>query len=152
MSTHLELFDTTDTARIGAALAIRIAVFVREQGITLDEEIDEHDRTGSGALHVLAYGPDGTPVATGRSYRDADGVRIGRMAVLETARGQGYGLAVLDCLIARARADGYRRAVLWAQTHAIAFYERRGFAAFGEDFLDAGIPHRMMALDLVPGA
>ncbi len=126
------------------AMAIRFAVFVDEQGVPANEEIDAHDRTDVAALHALAY--DGAlPVATGRFFLRRDGaVQIGRMAVLPGARGSGVGRMVLDALMAEARGRGIARAVLFAQTHALGFYERAGFAAYGEPFLDGGIAHVAM--------
>lgn len=144
MSVWVEFFDTRDGDRMCAAMTIRFAVFVDEQGVPENEEIDDHDRTDAAALHALAY--DGTlPVATGRFFLRQDGAaQIGRMAVMPDARGRGVGRMVLDALMAEARARGIARAVLFAQSHALAFYERAGFTAYGEPFLDAGIAHVAM--------
>jgi predicted GNAT family N-acyltransferase len=68
------------------------------------------------------------------------------MAVLKQARGRGVGSALLRRLIDAARMRGDRQLVLSAQTHAIAFYARFGFIAEGEDYDDAGIPHRTMRM------
>ncbi len=127
------------------AIAVRFAVFVDEQGVPENEEIDAHDRTDAAASHALAY--DGSrPVAAGRFFLREDGAaQIGRMAVMPEARGSGVGRMLLEALMDEARARGIARAVLFAQTHALAFYERAGFAAYGEPFLDAGIPHVAMA-------
>jgi predicted GNAT family N-acyltransferase len=89
-------------------------------------------------LHALAFDPDGRVVATGRLLPDG---HIGRMAVLEGARGQGIGGAVLLALMAEARRRGDRAVMLNAQTQAEAFYLRHGFVREGEGFMEAGIPH-----------
>lgn len=120
------------------ASRIRRAVFVVEQRVPLEMELDELDPR---CVHALAYTPDGEPVATGRLLPDA---HIGRMAVLKAWRGQGIGGAILEQLVAAARARGEREVALSAQTHALAFYRRHQFRAEGETYLDAGIPHRMM--------
>ena len=116
---------------------VRARVFVEEQRVPVELELDELD---AGAVHALAL--DGAkPVGTGRLLHDG---RIGRMAVLPEYRGRGVGAALLKALVAAAADCGHRQITLHAQTHAIAFYEKLGFRAYGEEFDDAGIPHRAM--------
>jgi predicted GNAT family N-acyltransferase len=117
---------------------IRTRVFVLEQNVPPEEEVDALD---AHCVHALAYAPDGQPVACGRLLADG---RIGRMAVLAAWRGKGVGGVILEALIDEARERGLTRTYLHAQTHAIAFYERHGFVAHGGEFLDANIPHREM--------
>jgi predicted GNAT family N-acyltransferase len=121
--------------------AIRMEVFVGEQRVPVEEEMDELD---AAAVHVLALA-DGEPIGTGRLIlADAETARIGRMAVLKARRGEGIGGAILQRLIDVARERGVRKLTLAGQLHAISFYERFGFAAHGDVFLDAGIEHRTM--------
>jgi predicted GNAT family N-acyltransferase len=121
---------------------IRLEVFVDEQGVPPELEMDELDAE---AVHVLAT-VEGDPVGTGRLVLLEDGnARIGRMAVLRAQRSQGVGSAVLTALVEQARQRGVCTAVLAAQLHAIPFYERGGFTAYGEEFEEAGILHRMMS-------
>jgi predicted GNAT family N-acyltransferase len=124
------------------ASAIREAVFVAEQGVPPEIELDEWDERCD---HALAIDAGGRAVGTGRLLPDG---HIGRMAVLREHRGRGVGAAILEALIERARQRGMRRVVLNAQTHAAGFYARFGFAASGDEFLEAGIPHLEMARDL----
>ena len=84
-------------------------------------------------------------VGTGRLLPDG---HVGRMAVLRDWRGRGVGSAILSALVDRAAARGMGRLVLNAQTHAVPFYARHGFAAFGEEFMEADIPHIAMAREL----
>ncbi|MHB8463172.1 MAG: GNAT family N-acetyltransferase [Vulcanimicrobiaceae bacterium] len=129
-----------------SARTIRFAVFVDEQKVPAEIEIDEHDREDTTAVHALAL-IDAQPVGTGRFYVRTDGgVQIGRMAVLADRRGHGIGRALLDALVAAARKRSYSHVVLHAQTHAIGFYERAGFFAHGPEFDDAGIAHVEMIL------
>lgn len=121
-----------------AAEPIRFAVFVEEQKVPAEIELDEFDPVG---LHALAFDVQGTAVGTGRLLPDG---HIGRMAVLRAARGQGVGGALLQALMQAARQRGDRAVVLNAQTHAMPFYARFGFRPEGEEFDDAGIPHRAM--------
>jgi len=73
------------------------------------------------------------------------------MAVHRHARGAGIGGAILDALIEEARRRNHRRLLLHAQTRARRFYETRGFRAEGDEFMEAGIPHVLMALSLEDG-
>jgi predicted GNAT family N-acyltransferase len=123
-----------------AALALRHEVFVGEQGVPPELEIDEHDET---ALHLLALA-DGRIVGTCRLVL-ADGIaKFGRLVVARSARGAGIGSALLGEAERRASAQGATDMVLTAQTSAVGLYERAGFAARGDVFLDAGIEHITM--------
>lgn len=121
--------------------SIRTQVFVGEQHVPPEIELDELDAV---AVHVLAL-VDGQPVGTGRLVVNDDGsARVGRMAVLRPHRYRGVGSAVLEALVEFARQRGVERVVLAGQVHAIPFYERFGFVANGDVFEEAGIEHRWM--------
>ena len=121
--------------------AIRMEVFVQEQGVPPELEMDDLD---AAATHVLAL-LDGDPVGTGRLIRGEPGhAKIGRMAVLKPLRGRGIGGEILNALMRHAAAIGIHEVSLSAQLHALPFYERFGFVAEGDIFLDAGIEHRTM--------
>jgi predicted GNAT family N-acyltransferase len=122
--------------------AVREAVFIVEQQVSPEEEWDDLD---AASYHLIARDQNGTPIGTGRLTPE---MTIGRMAVVKEWRGSGVGAAVLQGLIERARELHYPAVELHAQTHAIAFYERFGFVAFGEEYMEAGIPHRSMKLSL----
>ena len=119
-------------------MAVRIAVFVDEQGVPPELEHDAHDPA---ALHLLATTSDGKPVATARMLADG---HIGRMAVLPAWRGRGLGTRLLSRLIAIARERELDGVFLHAQCRAEPFYRRLGFVAEGDVFDDAGIDHRSM--------
>jgi predicted GNAT family N-acyltransferase len=121
--------------------ALREKVFIRELSVPADMEWDEFDPQ---SRHVVAS-VDGIPIGTGRLLPDG---HIGRMAVLREWRGQGAGSALLTGLMEIARTLGMQRVLLNAQVQALPFYLRHGFQAEGDDFLDAGIPHRRMWRDL----
>jgi predicted GNAT family N-acyltransferase len=134
-------FFGVDDQRMTEALAIRFKVFVDEQHVPGEIEIDEYDRKGSKAVHALVYVED-KPVSAGRFYeKDSRTVQIGRMAVLKDVRGLGFGRSLLDALAEEAKRRGYTEARLHAQTHARGFYEKAGFIPHGNEFDDAGIPH-----------
>ncbi len=121
--------------------AVREEVFIREQGVPANMEWDELDAQ---SRHVVAMA-DGLAIGTGRLLPDG---HIGRMAVLREWRGQGAGSALLTSLLEIARGRSMRRVRLNAQVQALPFYLRHGFQAQGEEFAEAGIPHRRMWRDL----
>jgi predicted GNAT family N-acyltransferase len=132
-----------------AAIGIRIAVFVNEQGVPMEEEIDQHDRSDRNAVHALVRDEMGNAVATGRYYmKDASTIQIGRMAVLPKGRGQGIGTTILERLMHEAKSRGFTHVALSAQVHAIPFYERHGFLLSGPQFDECGIPHQEMTRKL----
>ena len=120
--------------------AVRRAVFIEEQRVPEHLEWDEADER---AYHVLAAALDGRPIGTGRLKIDC---RIGRMAVLKAWRGRGVGRSIMDALLREARRKGCATVSLHAQTHALDFYRRCGFTPIGDEFDEAGIPHRLMEL------
>lgn len=122
--------------------AIRRTVFVEEQGVPEELDLDGLDQD---CMHVLACDEHGQPIGTGRMTADE---KIGRMAVLKPWRGQGVGRALLQTLLKEAGRRGLSQVYLAAQTQAIGFYEKHGFRATGDIFLDAGISHRNMILKL----
>lgn len=138
-----------------AARAVRLAVFVGEQGIPEHEEWDADD---AAAVHAVVSNLGGLPLATGRLILSGGEsgppgttghtARIGRMAVLRSARGRGLGAAVLQALVAEARARGVKRIGIHAQVTAMALYAKAGFLPEGEVFDEVGIPHQRMALAL----
>jgi predicted GNAT family N-acyltransferase len=126
------------------ASRIRFQVFVEEQGVPRDIELDERDAR---CVHALAHA-DGKAVGTGRLLpreEDAPAVaHVGRMAVLAEWRGRGIGSRILEALIGEARERGDRQVALSAQIHALEFYRGHGFEPVGEIYEEAGIPHRKM--------
>lgn len=117
---------------------VRLAVFVEEQGVPPEIELDEWDPACD---HALATDDTGRVIATGRLLPDG---HIGRMAVLQQWRGQGVGATILAALLARAAAREMTCVMLNAQTHARGFYARFGFTQIGAEFMEAGIPHVAM--------
>lgn len=120
------------------AARIRSRVFVHEQHVPPEEELDAMDDR---CLHALARNEVGKPIGTGRLLPDG---HIGRMAVDQAWRGRGVGSLVLRALVGEARRRGHSQVLLAAQLHARPFYARHGFVEEGETFMDAGIPHRLM--------
>lgn len=134
--------------RLGDAFAVRHEVFVEGQGVPVDLERDDCDERSS-TVHFVAY-DEGRPVGAARLCPARDGVgKVQRVAVREPDRGHGWGRRLMAALEDAARAAGYDRLELDAQTHAVAFYERLDYEVTSEEvFTDAGIPHLSMAKDI----
>ena len=127
---------------LDALRAVRDQVFIVEQAVPVEDEWDAQDAR---SRHVIARDAENRPIGTGRLTPDHV---IGRMAVLSEWRGRGVGEALLKALLDQARALGYPAVELHAQVHAISFYTKYGFEAYGDEFVECDIRHRMMRLDL----
>jgi len=133
----------TDDLRIPHAL--RVAVFIEEQGIP---DPDEWDGRDEGAVHLVAW-DDELPVGTVRLITGVNGTgHITRVCVLNSHRGTGLGAALIREGLTRFEAAGLTRAELSAQSYAQNFYAQLGFEAYGPEYDDAGIPHVSMAQPL----
>jgi predicted GNAT family N-acyltransferase len=141
---EIDVIAISSDAQMALAGAIRRAVFVEEQHVPEELEVDEDD---AHAFHVLAL--DGiTPVGCGRMVPHEGYVKIGRMAVLSKRRGEGIGRTILQFLMASAKRRGFTHAVLHAQLTAEGFYLKNGYVPEGEVFEEAGIMHRRMSRQL----
>ncbi|WP_206832024.1 GNAT family N-acetyltransferase [Alicyclobacillus fructus] len=138
----------TDADQLHDCLSIRRKVFIEEQGVPEELEVDEFDHPDR-AVHVVLYDDDGAAVATAR-FRpydpgDARTAKVQRVAVLAHLRGLGLGRRIMEAVEALVREAGFREIVLDAQLHAEPFYERLGYRRASDDvFDDAGIPHVRM--------
>ncbi|CAK1234490.1 GNAT family N-acetyltransferase [Fructobacillus evanidus] len=140
---HIKTFDELSNREIWAMYRARIAVFVVDQHSEY-QDVDEQDLT---ALHVF-YEEDGELLAYARIFeKDQGTVTFGRVLTVQKARGKGFGKALIqklmDVMAARFDQD---KIEIEAQEHAIGLYERFGFEAYGETFLDVGVPHKMMVV------
>ncbi|WP_394235362.1 GNAT family N-acetyltransferase [Niallia oryzisoli] len=126
------------------AFAIRKKVFVEEQQVPPEEEIDKLE---SESTHFILYINE-EPAGAGR-FRTVDGYgKVERICVLKDYRGTGAGKAIMEKIEAYAKKEGFTRLKLNAQTHAIPFYSRLGYEVTSEEFLDAGIPHKTMMKEI----
>ena len=131
-----------DRKSIDACLEIRRVIFVVEQNVPVAIERDQHDAT---ALHFIARS-GAQPIGTARVVLKDNGktAKIGRVAVLRSHRGTGIGKLLLAAVETSPDLSNVSHFALEAQTHALRFYTSLGYAAHGDEFMDAGIPHRSM--------
>lgn len=124
--------------------AVRNAVFVTEQNIPAEIEWDKLDRH---SVHLIARDSQHNPIGTSRLTPER---KIGRMAVLSPWRGQGVGKSLMAALLNEAQKRGWQEVSLNAQVSVAGFYEQFGFVKEGRIFIEAGIPHQSMRLQLQP--
>lgn len=124
---------------------LRIEIFVKEQGVPIENEFDDYDMQ---VPHLVIF-LDGEAVATGRviPYGE-DTVKIGRIAVKKDKRGFHLGEKIVLELLRRSKEDGAKTVCVGAQTHAVGFYEKCGFKLLGTpEYLEENIPHFNMILN-----
>lgn len=142
----MEIRRADEEGDIETARAIRLAVFVDEQGVPKERELDGFDDE---ATHLLAEDGE-TPIGTARfrPYRgegDTGTVaKIERVAVSADRRGEGIGRELMNAVEAAAVEEGYETALLYAQVPVVPFYRQLGYETKGKAFEDAGIAHREM--------
>mgnify|MGYP001300480700 CR=1 FL=1 len=136
MSIQVKIINSNEETE--ATRLLRIRVFVDEQGVPSDIEIDEFDDI---AIHAVAY-QSGIIVGTGRLIIDTpDDAHIGRMAVEGSLRRTGVGSAVLNFLENEACSKGIKQVTLHAQSYVKEFYSKHGYLEYGDTFHEAGILH-----------
>ena len=129
--------------RIDECVKIRTEVFVDEQHVPPELEVDGFDATGAPCDHFLIV-DEGEPVGTFRCIFESGAVHVGRLCVKKEKRHRGFGRAALEFIEKYYGARGYEKLTLGAQCAAIPFYEKCGFKVVSDVFLDAGIEHRKM--------
>lgn len=141
----MEVQRVEDDDELADALSVRRAVFIDEQGVPEDRELDGKDDE---AIHFVAY-DGGEPIGAARlrAYPDEDPkntAKVERVAVKADRRGEGIGKALMTAVEDAAVADGYEAIMLHAQLPVVSFYRQLGYETRGEEFEDAGIRHREM--------
>ncbi len=127
-------------SQLEEVFSVRKTVFVQEQNVPLEEEIDEHENQST---HFILYDGD-RPAGAGR-FRLLDGIgKVERICVLKSLRGKGAGREIMQAIEQYAAGRSISKLKLNAQTYAIPFYEGLGYEVVSEEFMDAGIPHRTM--------
>jgi predicted GNAT family N-acyltransferase len=144
----LHVRRVTRETELKQAFAIRMRVFVREQGVPADIELDRDDRR---AIHFLAFA-DKKAIGTARIVIHRGSAKIGRMAVIKKYRRRGVGAKLLQRAIATAKRLRPKKIYLHAQVAVSGFYEGFGFASVGPIFDEAGIPHRKMVWGKATGS
>lgn len=135
---NVEIVTTKE--QLQDAFKVRRQVFVEEQQVPEEEEIDQYDNE---CTHFVLYDQE-MPIGAGR-FRNLDGIgKVERICVLSSSRGTGAGILIMDKIEQYAKQHNYSALKLNAQTQAIPFYDKLGYEIISDEFMDAGIPHRTM--------
>lgn len=131
-------FDFTN-AEFELVKTIRTTVFTNEQGASARDEFDKYDSSPDSVFALLYEGE--YAVATARIANTEKGVKIGRIAVLKSCRGKGYGAVIVNAVTDKAFDMGADVVYVDAQNYAVPFYEKLGFKVIGSEIMDRGLPH-----------
>ncbi len=145
MSENIEYRLVSGVVDYEACLSIRRVVFVEEQNCP---EAEEYDGLDHEALHYLGFYRGVAAVTSRVRYLDMQTAKFERLAVLKEQRGLGLGRGMLEYVLSCIAASGRRRVMIHAQSHLCGFYREFGFMAQGEEFVEAGIKHYYMQLDM----
>jgi predicted GNAT family N-acyltransferase len=127
-----------------AVFALRHEVFVVEQSVPIELEVDEYDKTAQHIIYLLGE----EVVGTLRILNKNGKAKIGRVAVKKTHRHQGIGSAMMKFAIDVVQKNGFSSVFLESQFHAMDFYRKLGFQEEGDVFMDSGIPHFRMSKNI----
>jgi predicted GNAT family N-acyltransferase len=146
LTMELNIKKAEDSDEISKLIEVRRKVFIEEQNVPPELEIDECDRE---ATHfIVKY--NNKIIGTARLVISENKGKIGRLCILKEFRSQGIGLKLMNKIIEYSKEIGLICVYLEAQVHAIPFYGKIGFVAKGKEHMDAGIPHKTMFLMLKP--
>ncbi|XZF77956.1 GNAT family N-acetyltransferase [Bacillus sp. AL-1R] len=138
----------TNEEQLKIAFAIRKDIFVKEQGVPLEDEFDQYDKLSSDCEHILVHYNE-QPAGTGR-IRFVDGVgKLERICVLESFRKYGLGKSIIKALEEIAEEHGASQVKLHGQTHAEGFYKKLGYRTSSDVFIEDGIPHILMLKEIM---
>lgn len=142
---EIKVSDSLDSTVYKDGLMIRTEVFVKEQSVPAELEIDENE--GNCVYNTLYV--DGLPAAVARYFPTTDnGIHIQRVAVLKKYRHQGLASELIDKITVDAKTKGYNYLILGAQDQANGFYRTLGFEIIGDQYQEAGILHHDMKKDI----
>ncbi|QHS24407.1 GNAT family N-acetyltransferase [Virgibacillus sp. MSP4-1] len=140
----MQIHVVEDDDQLKDAYKVRQIVFIDEQGVSPELEMDEHDHN---AVHFVGY-KNGEPVAASRLRYAEDYGKLERICVLKEERGRQFGKQMIEAMEEVIKENHYRKSKLNAQTHAEKFYQSLGYETISGEFMDAGIPHVTMVKTL----
>jgi predicted GNAT family N-acyltransferase len=142
---HPLIKQATSSADLVSCLDIRRKVFIEDQNVPEADEIDGLDGESDHYLLTL----DNSPVGTTRVRYVQGKAKIERVAILSAYQGKGLGKKLMQYILQEIKNNGKaKKAFLGAQTYAIPFYENLGFSVCSDEYMDAGIPHKDMQMDV----
>lgn len=147
-SAAIDVHIIENQQELETAFDIRRQVFMGEQGISEAEEFDGLDEKSTHYIANIAGTAAGSVRVRPLKKNEGGDVKIERLCVLKDYRGFGVGRKMMERILKDIKANGHKTVLLYGQTHAVGFYQSFGFKPFGDEFLDARIPHRRLKLEL----
>ncbi|MDF2652367.1 MAG: yyaT [Paenibacillus sp.] len=150
VSVKMKVITVTNEQDLQKCLKIRTEVFVKEQGVAEEQEVDDYDQSPDSCIHFLLLNEEGYPIGASRMKPyETEGVKLQRIAVLQKERGKGLGRLLLNAMEQKAVGEQAKYAVLDAQVQAVPFYSKQGYIVSSKiPFYDAGIEHLQMRKQL----
>lgn len=137
----MKVMKVNNDTQLKDAFKIRVEVFVDEQNVPPEEELDEFEEV---ATHFVVYDDEDMPIGAGR-IRFFEGFgKVERICIAKAYRSKGLGAILMEAIENEGQKQGYTSFKLNSQVQAIPFYEKRGYKVCSGEFLDAGIPHVTM--------
>jgi hypothetical protein len=137
----------TITEDLRVAFDIREEVFVKEQGVPIEDEFDQFDTLNGLCEHILVHYNE-QPVRTGR-IRFIDGVgKLERICILQPYRKFGLGKIIIKALEEIAEEQGASQVKLHGQTQAKGFYQKLGYRTSSNIVMEDSIPHILMPKEI----
>ena len=140
----LKIKEVNNKYDLEKVIEIRKNVFIKEQNVPLEIEIDGLDPE---AEHFIAY-LDDKPIGCARIRTNKNYVKLERIAILKKHRGKGFGTVLTKFLIDYCRNENFGEIILHSQTYVVDFYKKLGFKIRGKPFFEADIEHFEMYLDI----
>ena len=141
---NLKIFIVKNKSDFEKTIEIRRQVFIKEQNVPEEIEIDGFD---SKSEHFIAYFSN-EPIGCARIRADNNIVKLERIAIIQKHRGKGFGQQLTNFLIDYCKNQDYKEIHLHSQTYIADFYEKLGFIPIGKTFYDAGIEHIEMYMKI----
>lgn len=126
---------------LSECFSIREEVFVNEQGVPLENELDAFEEK---SIHVIGYDHEHRPFACARFRPFEDAAKVERVAILKEYRKDGYGRTLMFAIERFAKDKGYNKLILNAQVQAQGFYEKLSYESTGSIFIEENIDHIKM--------
>ncbi|MGM8214635.1 GNAT family N-acetyltransferase [Bacillaceae bacterium W0354] len=141
----MDIIKVMTKEQLDEAFQIRKTVFIDEQNVPANLEMDEHDET---AIHFVGYDENQKPIAASRLRFIDDYGKLERICVLKEHRGKQFGKSIILQMEEYIKQHGYQKSKLNAQSYAETFYKKLGYKTISDEFMDAGIPHVTMIKQL----
>ena len=145
MNLKSKTFGELNTKELYEILKARSAIFMMEQNI----HYQDLDNVDYNSLHCFFMEENKVIAYLRAFYQDGNKeiVRVGRVLTLNHGKGIGKDLMEQSIKVIKEKMK-CKKISMNAQKHAVGFYEKFGFKTVSDDFLEEGVVHVVMELEL----